>query len=223
MTDEHNAACLRLGLTFMAFFDTCRSMNFAPSSPPKAGDGPTVRRSLWGADIRDKVDRLISNVVIFAIVGGTLTATVLKKEFWPFSPFPMYSVTEDYRKPYYRFGVFGLVENDGKLTEVSLNRSELLYPIDRKRLAQTLGSSKVAYNGRMWGAHMEISDEFYRRKLLGVMKLYNRNLKRSPDHKNEAPLVGMRLYMMEYPDRLRRPVPLRGTKVNLIAELRNDE
>jgi hypothetical protein len=174
------------------------------------------------ADIRYKVDRLISKVVIFAIVGGTLTATVLQKEFWPFSHFPMYSVTQDYRKPYFRFGVFGLVQNDGKLTEVFLNSSDLFFPVDRRNLKLTLGYSKVAHDGHMWGSYMEISDEFYRRKLLGLMKLYNRNLKNSPNPRKEAPLVGIRLYRMEYQDRLPRPVPLAPTRGRLIAEVRND-
>jgi hypothetical protein len=103
------------------------------------------------ADIRYKVDRLLSNIVIFAIVGGTLTATLLQKEFWPFSHFPMYSVTEDYRKPYFRFGVFGLVQKDGELTEVYLSNADLFFPVNRRNLKNTLGYSKVAYDGHMWG------------------------------------------------------------------------
>lgn len=168
------------------------------------------------------MNRLVSNLVILVIVGGTLTALVLNKEFWPFSHYPMYSVTVDYRKPCHWYGVYGLVEDDGKLTEVYLNKSKKFFPLNEGKMAQSLGYSKVAYNGRMWASYMEISDEFYHRKLLGLLKLYNRNLKKLSNPANEAPLVGIRLYWLEYPDKLPRPVPVEPTRVRLIAELRND-
>lgn len=155
-------------------------------------------------------------------MGGTLTALVLQKEFWPFSHFPMYSVTQDYRKPYLWYGVYGLVEKDERLTEVLVNGSEKFFPFKQHKMMQSLGYSKLAYKGRMWASYMELSDDFYRRKLIGFLKLYNRNLKKLPNSADEAPLKGIRLYELEVPDRVPRSTSVQPTRVRLIAEVRDD-
>ena len=67
---------------------------------------------------------------------------------------------------------------------------------------------------------MEISDEFYQRKLRGLLKLYNRNPKKSSDSGTGTPLVGIRLYKVEFPNKLPRPAPWQPTNVRLIAEWR---
>ena len=96
--------------------------------------------------------RYFSNLVIVVIAGGTLTALVLQKEYWPFSHFPMYSVTIDYRKPFKTYHVYGLIEKDGNLTELLLNGSPHLGPFQRGELNQTLGYAKTTYGGRMWAS-----------------------------------------------------------------------
>jgi hypothetical protein len=164
--------------------------------------------------------RYFSNLVIVVIAGGTLTALVLQKEYWPFSHFPMYSVTTDYRKPFKTYHVYGLIEKDGNLTELLLNGSPHLGPFQRGELNQTLGYAKTTYGGRMWASYMEISEEFYQRKLRGLVKLYNRNLKKSGNPNSEAPLVGIRLYEVEFQDKLPRPAPWQPSNVRLISEWR---
>ena len=166
--------------------------------------------------------RFFSNLIIVFIAGGTLTALVLQKEFWPFSHFPMYSVTIDYRKPFKTYHVYGLIEKDGNLTELLLNGSPQLGPFNKGKLMQTLGYAKTTYGGRMWGSYMEISDEFYQRKLRGLLKLYNRNLKKAGNPNTVAPLVGIRLYEVGFSDKLPRPAPLQPSNVHLIAEWRED-
>jgi hypothetical protein len=166
--------------------------------------------------------RYFSNLIIVVIAGGTLTALVLQKEFWPFSHFPMYSVTIDYRKPFKTYHVYGLIEENGSLTELLLNGSPHLGPFSRGKLKQTLGYAKTTYGGRMWGSYMEISDEFYQRKLRGLLKLYNRNLKKSANSNSAASLIGIRLYEVEFPDKLPRPPPWQPSNVRLIAEWKED-
>jgi hypothetical protein len=103
-----------------------------------ASDWADKARLLLVAGRRESVNRLISNLVILVIVGGTLTALALQKEFWPFSHFPMYSVTVDYRKPHLWYGVYGLVEKDGELTEVLLNGSKNFFPFTENKMMQSL-------------------------------------------------------------------------------------
>jgi hypothetical protein len=173
-----------------------------------------------GSEEQPRSRRFFSNLIIVVIAGGTLTALALQKEFWPFSHFPMYSVTVDYRKPFKTYYVYGLIEKNGNLTELLLNGSPQLGPFNPGKLKQTLGYAKTTYGGRMWGSYMEISDEFYQSKLRGLLKLYNRNLKKSADLNTVTPLVGIRLYEVEFPDKLPRPAPLQPSKVRLIAEWR---
>ena len=168
------------------------------------------------------MNRLLSNLLILVIVGGTLTAVFLQKEFWPFSHFPMYSVTVDYRKPSSWYALYGLVESNGEVIEVFLNGSKGLFPFSEGKMVQSLGYSKVTYDGRMWASDMDISDEFYQRKLLGFLKLYQRNRERSPSPEGEPPLVGLRLYELEHPPRIRWQAPADPKRVRLIAELKQD-
>ena len=168
---------------------------------------------------RERVNRLLSNLLIIVIVGGSLTAVVLQKEFWPFSHFPMYSVTVDYREPAPWYALYGLVESNGDVSEVLLNGSRRLFPFNEEKLMQSLGYSKVAYKGRMWGSYMELSDEFYRRKLLGFLKLYNRNRDRAPESGKDPPLVGLRLCELESPHRIPGQARAKPKRVRVIAEL----
>ena len=108
------------------------------------------------------------------------------------------------------------------MIEVLVNGSEKFFPFKQHKMMQSLGYSKLAYDGRMWASYMELSDAFYRRKLLGFLKLYNRNLKKLPNSVDEVPLKGIRLYELEVPDRLPRPAPVQPTRVRLIAEVRDD-
>lgn len=135
----------------------------------------------------------------------------------------MHSVTVDYRKPFKLYQVAGLIQKNGNVTEVSLAKARELTPFNRGKLMQTFGYAKTIYQGRMWGSYMEINDEFYQRKLRGLVKLYNRNLKRFPNPTSEAPLIGMRLYELEFPDKLPRPELPRPTKVRLLAEWRESK
>ena len=195
---------------------------FANSSPRmvQGVSEPAISGVEAGGKQSRSLKRYFSNLIILVIAGGTLTALVLQKEFWPFSHFPMYSVTIDYRKPFKTYHVYGLIEENGSLTELMLNGSPHLSPFDRGKLRQTLGYAKTTYGGRMWGSYMEISDEFYQRKLRGLLKLYNRNLKRSAKANSEDPLVGIRLYEVEFPDKLPRPAPWQPTNVRLLSEWR---
>jgi hypothetical protein len=168
------------------------------------------------------VNYLVSNLVILIIMGGTLTATLLQREFWPFSHFPMYSVTIDYRQPCTWYGIYGLVEKDGEVTEVRLNESKGFFPLDEPRLVQALGYYNVTYKGKMWAAYMEISPQFYQRKLSGLLKLYYSNLEKSSGPHLDGPLIGMRLYEIEYPDALPRSPRGEPARVTLIAEFRNN-
>ena len=102
-----------------------------------------------GSGEQPRSKRFFSNLIIAVIAGGTLTALVLQKEFWPFSHFPMYSVTIDYRKPFKTYHVYGLIEKDGSLTELLLNGSSHLGPFSHGKLRQTLGYAKATYGGRM--------------------------------------------------------------------------
>ena len=116
--------------------------------------------------------------------------------------------------------VYGLIEKDGNLTEFLLNGSPHLGPFSPGKLKQTLGYAKAIYGGRMWGSYMEISEEFYQRKLHGLLELYNRNLNKAGNPNSEAPLVGIRLYEVEFQDKLPRPPPWQPSNVRLIAEWR---
>jgi hypothetical protein len=183
---------------------------------------PAVRGPQGSQEQPRRINRVFSNLVILVIAGGTLTAVALKKEFWPFSHFPMYSVTLDYRKPFKVYRIAGLIEKDGHVTELFLNTAEELTPLTRGKLMQTLGYAKTTYQGRVWGSYMEINDEFYQRKLRGLVKLFNRNLKKSQNPTSDTPLIGMRLYELEFPDKLPRAQFPDPTKIRLMAEWRDE-
>ncbi len=220
---SHPGKDLRFG-KFRTLLRLLLFAHFANSFPSivQGVSEPAIRGVDGSGEQPRSLKRYFSNLVILIIAGGTLTALVLQKEFWPFSHFPMYSVTVDYRKPFKVYYVYGLIEKDGKLTELLLNGSPHLAPFNPGKLKQTLGYAKTTYGGRMWGSYMEISDEFYQRKLRGLLTLYNRNLKKAGNPGSEAPLVGIRLYEVEFPNKLPRPAPWEPSNVRLMAEWSED-
>ena len=93
---------------------------------------PAVRGPQGSEEQPRHINRFFSNLVILVIAGGTLTAVALKKEFWPFSHFPMYSVTVDYRKPFTVYRLAGLI------TDFPIFEDERMFLMVFRKAAQSI-------------------------------------------------------------------------------------
>jgi predicted membrane protein len=119
-------ACLLAVLILVASSREARRAFWDPSRP--AGDRPNTAM---------RPHRLLLIYAVCALVlGGSLISWVRDTEYWPFSPYPMFSVLY----PQTRFTTLRLygVTNERPMSEFPLDRNAYLQPFDNSRLSAAL-------------------------------------------------------------------------------------
>ena len=123
------------------------------------------------------------NLAIAIILSGSLLAAVTGREYWPFSPYPMYAWLEPFRTAM-RLQLYGVVlgEADREFPIAALTH---LPPFDDARLASAL--SQLSWRGDRVGLL----------EALRYCLARYEQLRRAGRH-DGPPLAGMRLYTLQW-------------------------
>jgi hypothetical protein len=134
------------------------------------------------ASLSSIVRRLAVNLILASFIAGSAYDIVTDQEHWPFSQYPMFAVA--WTSPTFTWlRVFG-VTADGR--EFPLNANAYIAPFDQSRLPKALRRMLARADG----------ERRVTTALQDVMARYE-ELRRSGEH-DGPPVVGMRLYELEY-------------------------
>jgi predicted membrane protein len=94
-------------------------------------------RSTGGSPAAMRTHRLLMVYALCAaILGGSLISWVRDKEYWPFSPYPMFSILYPQRR-FTTLRLYGVTQGQPP-SEFPLDRNEYLQPFDNSRLPAAL-------------------------------------------------------------------------------------
>jgi hypothetical protein len=127
---------------------------------------------------------LLVHSVLALLVGGSLYALVTGREYWPFSPYAMYSEAERARS-LSRLWLFG-VSASAPHEEISLHASKYIRPFYKSRLIPAL--ERIARDPRR--------ETGLREALQDCLRRYEK-LRLAGRHEG-PPLRGVRLYRMQW-------------------------
>lgn len=123
--------CVAAVLLVVAANREARKAFWQPARPPQSDTG-------WGPAIR--APRLLLVYALGAvIVGGSFFSWVKDAEYWPFSPYPMFSWLypgTDFKFTTLR--LYAVVDQEQPVSEFPLDRNEYLEPLDNSRLPAAL-------------------------------------------------------------------------------------
>lgn len=148
---------------------------------------------------------LLVHGLLALLIGGSLFALLSQREYWPFSPYSMYSETQRERR-LTRLWVFG-VRQDVPGAELSLHEHRYIRPFYKSRLIPALGRLERDPRRRilLHRALEDVLDRYEERRARGRL--------RGP------PLVGIRLYRLEWELDPRARNVNRPTRRTLVAEV----